>query len=338
MSQESQNFNDNQEIDLSQISKKIGGFFEGISNRFFRGILFVKRNLIILIVLVIVGLGLGFFIDSNKVYNSQIIISPSLGGVDYLYSKIDLLSSKLSEKDITFINSIGIKNSKQIKKIKIEPIIDLYNFVNNNTAIASNAQNTQNFEVIKLLAENNDINEVIKDELTSKNYPYHSLVITTDERINSEDIIQPILKFLNTDDYLKKVTKINKENVLYKLEKSNEQIIQIDSLINSISRNIGKNDKASNLIYNNENSELNGLFDLKNKLINEIAYNKLQLIKIDSFIKDISITSNVVNQKGVNGKMKFVLPIVFCFLFIIVSIFISFYKKQSVKLKNSFQK
>lgn len=331
MSTNSQN-NDNQEIDLSDISKKIGGLYDAVLMSIFNMLLFFKRKALILVLLFIIGAGLGYFLDSNKNYDSQIIVAPS-GGVDYLYSKIDLIKSRLSEKDQTFFKSIGINNSDKIQNIKIEPIVDLYNFVNNNTAIASNAQNTQNFEVIKLLAESNDINKVIEDELTSKNYPYHSLLISSSGRIESDDIIKPLLKYLNTDDYMSQISKINKENILIKMKKNEEEIVQIDSLISVISKNISKNNKSNNLIYNNENSEINAMFELKNKLISEIASQKIQLVKIESFIKDISITPNIINNKGTNGKMKLILPILFISLFVLISLFLAFYKNQSTKTK-----
>lgn len=331
MSTNSQN-NDNQEIDLSDISKKIGGLYDAVLRSIFNMILFFKRKALILGLLFIIGAGLGFFLDSNKNYNSQIIVAPS-GGVDYLYSKIDLIKSRLSEKDEKFFKSIGIANSDKIQNIKIEPIVDLYNFVNNNTAIASNAQNTQNFEVIKLLAESNDINKVIEDELTSKNYPYHSLLISSNGRIEPDDIIKPLLKYLNTDDYMNQISKINKENILIKMKKNEEEIVQIDSLISVISKNISNNNKSNNLIYNNENSEINAMFELKNKLIGEIASQKIQLVKIESFIKDISITPNIIDNKGTNGKMKLILPILFISLFVLISLFLAFYKNQSTKTK-----
>ena len=330
MSTNSQN-NDNQEIDLSEISKKIGGLYDAVLRSIFNVILFFKRKALILGLLFIIGAVLGFFLDSNKSYNSQIIVSPS-GGVDYLYSKIDLIKSRLIERDKTFFKSIGINDSEKIQNIKIEPIVDLYNFVNNSTS-AANAQNTQNFEVIKLLAESNDINKVIEDELTSKNYPYHSLLISSNGRIESDDIIKPLLKYLNTDDYMNQISKINKENILIKMKKNEEEIVQIDSLISVISKNISKNNKGNNLIYNNENSEINGMFELKNKLISEIASQKIQLVKIDTFIKDVSITPNVINNKGTNGKMKLILPILFISLFVLIYLFLAFYKNQLTKTK-----
>jgi hypothetical protein len=87
------------------------------------------------------------------------------------------------------------------------------------------------------------------------------------------------------------------------------------------------------LVYNNENNEINGLFDLKNNLINEIASQKIHLVKIESFIRDISITTNIKNSKGINDKLKFILPILFIFMFLFVTLFRRFYIKQLAKSK-----
>ena len=332
MSATSQN-NDNQEIDLSHISKKIGSYFERLNTKIFRTILFLKRNILILSVLTAIGFGLGQFLDITfKSYKNKIIVCPSGGGVDYLYSKIDLLDSKLREKDSVFFKSIGIKNFKKINLISVEPVIDIYNFVNNSNS-AANAQNSQNFELVKLLAENTDIDKVINDELTSKNYAFHSILIITKGQITKDEIIKPLLKYLNTDEYLNNLSTINIENIKNKMAQNEQEIKQIDTIISQISKSIGKNEKNSNLIYNNENNQINGMFDLKNNLINEIASQKLQLIKIESFIKDISITTNIKNSKGTKNKLKFILPILFVFMFLFVTLFKRFYTKQLAKSK-----
>ena len=74
MSTNTQN-DDNQEIDLSQISRKIGDFFEGIATKIFRVILFFKRNIIWVGILFVLGAGLGFYLDkTTKVYEHQIVV------------------------------------------------------------------------------------------------------------------------------------------------------------------------------------------------------------------------------------------------------------------------
>jgi hypothetical protein len=323
-----------QEIDLGQIGIGIKNFFNGIVNSLFDFIFFLKKKKIIIGILFITGIISGYLLDQNtKKFTSEVIVAPNLGGYDYLYAKIDLINSKLKEGDVTFFKSIGISKTDIILDIEVEPIIDIYTFVNTNTAIADNAQNTQNFELVKLLAENEDINKVIKDVKTSKNYPHHKILITTTNKIENKDIIKPILDYLNSDEYLNKILAITRENTLIKIKKNEEQILQIDKLITQISENLAKEKSASNLVYNNENNEINSLFTLKNSLINEIAAQRINIENIKLYIKDISTTTNIINSKGMNNKIKFVLPFIFVIIYLILYGFMSLYKKQLTRVR-----
>lgn len=333
MSTDNQNIPE--EIDLGLLIKKIDGFFGNITLSIFKGILFVKKNILVFVALFLIGAVLGYFLDSkSKSYNSDIIVSPNFGSIEYLYSKIDLLSSKINERDYKFLKSIGVNQPERISSIKVEPVIDIYNFVNNNTAIATNAQNTQNFELVKLLAESGDINKVIKDKLTSKNYPFHTISLITSSFVSKDKTINPILSFLNNNDYYINIQKTYINNANIKIQKNQEIINQIDALLNEFSSTVSSNLRNDKLIYYNENTQLNEIIKTKTNLTEENANQKLQLINFKKTINDISTVMNIKNDKGVNGKMKLILPILFIFLFICISFFISFYKKQSAKLNN----
>ncbi len=323
-----------QEIDLGQIVKGIKNFFNGIVNSIFDFIFFVKKKIVIIGSLFVIGVVLGYFLDkSTKKYTSEIIVAPNLGGADYLYSRVNLIKSKLQEQDESFFKLIGISNSENILSISVEPIIDIYTFVNTGGAIADNAQNTQNFELMKLLAESEDINKVIEDEKTSKNYPHHKISIVTLKKINDKEIIKPIIKYLNSDEYLNKLLTITRENIVLKMKKNEEQISQVDNLIIQISKNLAKEKNTSNLVYNNENNEINSLFTFKNSLINEIASQKITLENIKSYIKDISISLNIVESKGVNNKLKFFLPVLLVLLYMLFYALNNSYKKQLARVK-----
>lgn len=326
---------DQEEIDLGQLFGKIGNFFSSIITSIFKGILFVQKNIILLTALIVLGAGLGYYLDSEtKVYNHEVVVSPNFGSVDYLYNKINLINSRIKQRDTSFLKSIGIAEPKNIYRISIKPVIDIYSFVNEDRGTTvNNAQNTQNFELVKLLAEDGDINKVIKDSLTSRNYNHHKIVIVTDGFTTNSKSIEPILNYLNQSTFFKQIQKVYIDNLKNKIEKDMITINQIDALLNQFAT-ASSNQKNSNLVYYNENTQLNDVIGTKNNLIYNIGLQKTQLVSQNKIVKERSSTLNIQNTKGLNNKMKLVLPIVFIFGFIFLSLFISFYKTQKAKLSN----
>ena len=318
--------NDNQEIDLSQISKKIGGFFENISTSIFRGLLFFKRNILWVGILFILGVGIGLYLDkTTKVYDNEIIVSPNFGSVDYLYAKIDLISSKINDNDTLFLkNVVGIQQPKKLKRIAIVPITDVYKFIDNKA---------QNFELIKLMAEDGDIKKIVNESLTSKNYPYHLISYTTDKETSFEKTVDPLLKYLNNSDYFSIIQKEYLNNVKIKMTENDSIISQINGLLNAFSTTANGSQKSDKLVYYNENSQLNEVIKTKDALSNEQGTHRIELVNYDKIVKDISSTLNIKNTQVVNGKMKLVLPFLFVFLFVLGGYFKSYYKNQMVKLK-----
>jgi uncharacterized membrane protein len=319
--------NDNQEIDLSQISKKIGNFFESISTVIFRGLLFFKRNILWVGILFILGAGIGLYLDrTTKVYDNEIIVSPNFGSVDYLYAKIELISSKINDNDTIFLKEvIGIKEPKKLKKIAITPITDVYKFINNSD---------KNFEFVKLLAEDGDIKKIVDENLTSKNYPHHLISFTTDKQTSNEKTIEPLLNFLNNSDYFKIIQKEYLNNVKVKMVENDSIISQINGLLNAFSNTANGTQKSDKLVYYNENSQLNEVIKTKDALVAEQGNHRIELVNFDKIVKDNSVTLNIKNTKAVNGKMKLILPFLFIAIYILVGYFKSFYKHQMAKMKS----
>lgn len=328
------NTSDNQEIDLSQISKKIGQGYQNFLRWIYNGIQFIIKNLVYIVVLGFLGLIIGYFLDKgSKTYEHEIYVNPNFGSTNLLYSKIDLLESKIKERDTVFFKSIGIKKPKSISLIEIEPIIDIYGFVNEQTNTVSNAQNTQNFELLKLLSESSDINKIIKDDLTGRNYGTHLIHISTKGKINKEDVIDPILKYLNEEAFYHKIQKEYIANLNMKIAKNDEIIKQIDLILEEFSSKVNSSQKNDKLIYYNENTQLNEIINTKNSLIANQGSLRLELISLTNVINEKSTVLNVRAVKSIFLKMKFILPVALILGFIF-SIFIrSFYKSQSLKFK-----
>jgi hypothetical protein len=314
---------EDQEIDLMLFFKKIGNFFQWLNTLIFKCIQFFIRKAIVMAALLIIGFGLGFYLDINqKIYNHQVIVAPNFKSTDYLYSKIDLIESKIEEKDTFFLKSIGIKNPSAFSKITVEPIVDVYKFISNNQ---------QNLELLQLMAQNGDLKTIVKESTTSKNYNYHTIILSTNEITTKKDFVEPILNYLSTSNYFSEVQKISLSNIQQKIRDKEGMIVQIDEILKGFSTKSVNNNKNNKLIYYNENTQLNGIIISKDSLVNELGTLKLDLYNFQKIINDNATIMNIRNKTSMNGKRKFIFPLLFISLFILGQLFLSFYKKQSQK-------
>lgn len=319
---------EDQEIDLAQIFKKTANLFQGINASLFNFIQFFIKNWIITALLIILGFGIGTYLDKKtKSYDQQIIVTPNFGSTDYLYSKIDLIESKIKSGDTVFLKEIiGLKSPKLIHKIKIKPIYDVYKFIENKP---------DNFGLIKLMAEDGDLKKIIEDDLTSKNYTYHTISFTTDKLITDSETVQPLLKFLNETEHYSQIQKEVINNVKVKIIQNDSIIAQINGFLNGFSNSINNSQRNDKLVYYNENTQLNDVIKTKEALLTEQGFKRIDLVGLNKVIKDNSILINIEKISLLNGGLKFVLPMVFIFIFLIFISFKRFYNKQKALLNQN---
>lgn len=310
-----------QEVDLSQIFSKMGLFVDRVFLRLFEGFLFLKRNVLVLIVLFVLGAGLGLFLDKSRTaYDHEIIVMPNFGSTDYLYGKVALLNSKIKENDSLFLQKLGFDTRLKLRNIEITPVIDVYKFVGNDE---------QRLELVKLMADEGGAAKSIENELTSKNYPFHQLSISTVKKVGQDDFVKPLLAYLNDSKYFSDIQKESLKNLEMSRKENDSILKQINTLLNNFSKN--PKGPSSSLVYYNENTQVNDLIKNKELLIKQQGNNRLDKINFDSVIKEISLVTNIKNVKSINGKLKFLAPLLFVGLFIFGSLFVSFYQKLKVK-------
>ncbi|RZK10122.1 MAG: hypothetical protein EOO46_11725 [Flavobacterium sp.] len=321
MSTSPQNVSDNQEIDLSQVSKKIGQGFQNLGGFIFNCIQFFFKNIIVLIILFVIGAGLGYFLDNkHKSYDHQIIVMPNFGSADYLYGKIELINSKIKDGDTLFLKSLGFKHPKRISKLMIEPIVDPYNFIR---------ESEENFELLKLMAEDGSIDKVLRDKMTSKNYTFHSITFSTKGLATDENTIQPLLNSFNDNEYYKIIQKNVVENIKVKVQYNDQTLNQINAILNSFSDEVSKAPKSGNLVYYNENTQLDEVLKTKYSLVTEQGSRRIELVNYEKIIKDVSVITNI--EKSSSNKL--ILPLLLIILFILGKLFFVFYTSQAVRYK-----
>lgn len=309
MSTDNQNIPE--EIDLIKLKQSISN---AINRLILNTFLFFKKNVYKFVIIITSGIVLGVFLDNYfKNYLAEIVVNSNFTNNEYLYSKIDKLNSefgiKVKNKDLLK----EVPNVEKFSKIQVEPIVDIYAFVNNQ-AFANNAQNSQNFEMLKLMSENGDINKIIKDQITSKNYQLQKINLFSKTKVSEKDV-KSIIKYLNKDPYFDSILNLNIKNIRDRISKNDSTVKQIDDLIKSYSISLAKGN--ANVLIKNENTEVNNLIDQKNSLIRIIEDDKLSLVTKNKIIRENTIVINQTNDKGIANKLKFILPIIFILLFLI---------------------
>ena len=220
-----------------------------------------------------------------------------------------------------FFKSIGVSNSEMIGKLEIKAVNGVFQFVNQGD------ENKQNFELIKLMAEDGNIEEIVKEVAISKNYYLHNITFKTKEKISQKNVIDPILNYLQDSDFYKTQQKIYQKNIDNKTKFNDSLIVQIDKLILNLSNN-----KGGNISFSEEKG-ISELINKKDQLINEKQSLIINRSLFEEIIKTQNVSINNINTKGLNHKMKLFLPILFIFFYVIIYNFIVLYKKQMIRIK-----
>lgn len=326
------NHNDpNTEIDLAQVSAKVKGYFTRVNDSFFDGILFIKRNIIAIAVVVLLGAALGFYMDSGpKAYAQKIIVHPNFESVDYLYEAVDEINMKIKQRDSVFLKSIGIAHPRQIAKIEIEPVVDIYNFMNKSEG-EQKEDRDRKLAIFELIAENGNMKDVLTDPTTSKNYENHLITITSRDKAKQSQIVEPVMAYLNSNPYFKQKQAEYINNVNLKLISNDSSIKQVDRVIDYLTDMERKPSGSS--VYYNETTDLADMMHFKNMLVMEQG--KLRLSKTDytDVIKERGVMLNEKSKSAVAGSMKFIVPVVFFIFFVIFAMIRSYYRSQVEKRK-----
>ncbi|MCY1237450.1 hypothetical protein D9M72_501450 [compost metagenome] len=181
------------------------------------------------------------------------------------------------------------------------------------------------------MAEDGDVNKIIKEKTTSINYATHRVKIITAKSAEKEEFIYPILEYLNNSEYFIEIQKTSIASIKTKMESDIETLFQINNLISKFYKPSEVNKNA--LVSITENAQLNDILQTKQDLVTNLADNKINLINDEKIVKDVSIVQNIKNNKSINGKMKIILPFIFIFIFIIWRILLSFYNSELKKIK-----
>lgn len=302
MSNATSHNDDLRELDFGNVSRPLKNLSKGINNSFARCLRFIKRNIWAVAVILVAGAAFGLFLDSKTRYDNNIIVLPNFGSVDYLYNKIDLFDSKVKEGDTAFIKQLGIKTPKAVLSVKIAPIVDVYDFVN---------QRESNFEMVKIMSEDGAVSKILEDRFTSKNYPKHQITFVTTSKIGRKDFVEPLMAYLNDSEYFRQMKYEHLKNLDIKMRANDSIIKQIDGIFKGFSSNKGD----GKLMFYNEDTQLNEMIKSKDQLISEQGGLRINRVNFSDIIKESSAVLNQEKSGGIHGLMVVIMPIMLLLFF-----------------------
>lgn len=315
------NTNTNEQVfDFNNAAAYIKNSFSKFGDSFYELLLYTKKNIIIVGLIAVLGIAYGWYQDSqDDSFTNEIILKPNFGSADYLYSKVELLKSKLKEKDTVFLKSTGIINFSKISQLELEPIIDPYRFM---------SASEKNSDYFRVLINDTDLETVIKNERNETLFLYHKLTFVSDGKIN-ETAILPLMDFLNNSEYFNQQSKLE-------LASKQETIKGVDSTIKQIDLTLEKNIRQESgsktkMIYFDGEEKVNNIFEQKSELLTEKAEHLSELSALDKTIKDISIVINLKTEVKAYQKRVVTTPLFFLFLFALFIKFKRFLANQKIK-------
>src|SRR5690606_10847054 len=275
-------------------------------------LLFVQKHLIKLAIVAIIGLAVGFYLDSTiqPRYVSTMVVEPNFNSVQQLYNNIDFYNELAKAEDSTVLaDALGITTgeAKTIKTLKVESYSDenqkVLLFDKFVRSLDTTTQKTidmeaylknfnsldARFHTVSVIATNNSTAKQIQPILInsiSRNEYFKLQKITSDKNIELQEKL-----------YTKQISEIDSLQALYKrvMEKEAARPMQGTSI--NLGENGGKENKELALI--------NKIEELKTSLVelNEEHANKSSILNVIS-----DFPNKGVEQKGFLNSYKILVP------------------------------
>lgn len=312
------------EVDVFELFGYIGKGFNNLGNAILRFFNFLMRNIIVLVILIIIGVVAGYFIDKTtpELRKTQALVVSSFGSSEYLYKSIQEMESKFSHSEEGFFKEMGL-TKKEINRIslKIEPVIAVHEITREEQAF------------LEQLGDNESLNEEQKQAILNRSYQNHRITLFHPAGVNAQKLMRKIIDHLRQNSHYEKVFD-NSHEILQRQIKSNLFVLaQIDTLFKNYSKNIGNTAAlGENLVYSNS-LNLGQLLEMRMDLQTKTSELIIKNIENTTFLKILSIGNpSALKNATLSSKKMLFLPLLFIGLFFLVHIVLKINKKR-IQLK-----
>ncbi len=306
------------EIDLNQIFKAIKKGFQNLFRSFLRVFLYLKNNGIKLVILLAVGLGVGFALNTivDEKLKTEVIVKPNLLSKSYLYDVVAEINANLESRDTAFFNPLGIDASRLNRfEVTINPV---------ETEEASSIKDDiQYLELLEKLKDESLVQEVLRNEISNKSEINHKIIFYYLDPAIGNEYSRKLMEYINSNEYFNELTKISQENAQERIVKNNQLLKQIDDLIltysNAMSRT-ATDTEGRIIVDENERLDITGLLRLRNSVITETEEKRIEIQNHKEAIRIISFGQTQEVQKAFFADAPTLVPFILIVLFLFIDL------------------
>jgi hypothetical protein len=309
--------NNSDEIDLGQLFQLIGDGFKKIFTGFLRVFLYLKKNILILVGLTILGLAIGYGLNQiiSKKLKTEVIVKPNMESKTYLYDVVEEIQANIKAKNTDFFKNIGV-DSTNFDDFEVE-----INRVDNGS---SSDSDIKYLELLQSFENTDAVSDIVRAELQNKSSFNHRITFFYKDAERGQNFARQIVDYINTNEYFEGLIKIYRTNAENRIEENKTLLKQVDELVANYSKKMAQEDRLTGneriVLDNQEKLNITGLFNLKNNLIRDIESKKMDLEENTDAIKVINFGKPQEVQKSFFGKSLVIIPLMFLGAFFLVRI------------------
>jgi hypothetical protein len=304
---------------ISGFFNSIGRFIVGMGHLFILFLIFLQRNLILILGITFLGGALGWYLNqgSKNLYTLEMRVQPNFNSTEQLVGQVEYMQSLIDQKETTTLAKfIGVTSSQatSLNSFKIEP------YFNDTELLVEYDELARKSDSIAL---ENFTFEGFKNSKRNFEYEKQAIIISGTNPYALNKAADNLISIKETSGI-----RLNKEaaivNVNYKIEALEYQSGQIASILSSYALAIGSTNSGSEAgttnIYSGSSqndSKFQELFNQKNNILLELK--KAQELKY-SYQQTILEISRYV-KKGTLTEQRLILK--FLFLFFVIAIILA---------------
>ena len=312
------------EIDLGQLFQLIGRGFNAIFRWILRVFLYLKKNMLLLIGLVVVGLAIGYGLNKiiSKKYKTEVIVKPQIESKNYLYDVVNELKSNIGSRDTLFFKSIGVENI-DFNGLNIE--------VSRVAEVGNSESDIQYLELLQSFENTDAIADIVRAELQNKSSFNHRITFYYKNADFGREFAKKVLSYINTNTYFNGLLEVYRNNANARIVEDQKLLAQVDQIIANYTTGLAaKGSTSSNeriVLDNQEQVNIADIFEYKTGLIRDIEAKKLELEERTIPVSIINLGQPQVEKKSFFGKSIVLIPLIFVSVFFILSAVVYLNKK-----------